>query len=327
MQVGIPAAKITIMNTGFNARFNTSLMAKQASDVWYKKVVRTFPSKGESEIHAWETLVPQLREWIGARQFNNVRARALTVMNRKFEGSLEVPVDKVADDLYGVFATPKIDRLAESAAKWVDQIVTPIFLYGEAGSYTTSDGIVVSTVTYDGESLFSANHPIDPDDISKGVQSNYYASGCALTPDNFERVEADFMSLKGENGLPLNLIPDTLICGPKLLKKARRVLESRLVLGANGSAGSEDNVNAGSASILMIPELAGLANTGTWFLAKLKSDIDRAIVFQDRQAPEFAEQTLPTSDGVFLNDMYRYGVKVRGATFGCIWQTLFKCNP
>ena len=300
----ITSANIKAMFVGFNTRFNNDL--KQAKP-WATQVATEFPSDGESETYAWETVVPQMREWIGERQFANLKSRDFTLVNKLYELSLEVPRTKLEDDKYNIFATPRLTNMAKSVAKWPDTLIAPLMLNGE------------SLATYDGQSFFSANHPVDQDDAASAVQSNYYASGYALTPANYGTVRNNMMALKDVNGLPLAIMPDTLIVPPQLADAGKKILENDLIATA---VGNESNIYKNTCKLLVLPEL--ISQPTVWYLAQLEDGI-RPFIWQLRKAPEFTSQDTPESDNVFNLDMYRYGARARGnAGFG-LWYKAAKC--
>lgn len=77
-----------------------------------------------------------------------------------------------------------------------------------------------------------------------------FKSNAPLTKANFETARAAMASLKGDEGRPLNIIPNMLVVGPELETAAEEILVvDRL---ANG----QTNPNKGKAEILMTPYLA-----------------------------------------------------------------------
>jgi phage major head subunit gpT-like protein len=71
-----------------------------------------------------------------------------------------------------------------------------------------------------------------------------------LTPDTYGLARASIMSLKGDHGRPLGLVPDLLVVPPSLERAARKIVASQLVNGG------ETNEWAGTAEVLMTPWLA-----------------------------------------------------------------------
>ncbi|WP_437759491.1 Mu-like prophage major head subunit gpT family protein [Sorangium sp. So ce1389] len=290
------------MYVGFNTRFNEDL---KLAKPWWSKIATMFPSTGESETYAWETVVPQMRQWIGSRQYANLKSRDFTLVNRTFELSLEVPRERVEDDKYGIFATPRLTNMAKSVAKWPDALIAPLLLNGQ------------SLPTFDGQNFFSASHPVDQDDPASATQSNYYASGKALTPTNYGEVRNNMMALVDVNGLPLSIMPDTLIVPPQLADVGKKILEADTIANAAGTA-SESNIQKGTADLLVIPEL--VSQPTAWYVACLGDGI-KPFIFQQRRAPEFVAMDRADSENVFALNVFRYGASARGeAGFGLFYK-------
>lgn len=302
----ITQANLQAAFTGFNTQFNNAL--KSAKNVWWSQLARRVPSTGEGEMHMWSDVAPRMREWIGERRIKNLVARSFFLANKKFENTIGVPRDKFEDDKYQIFAGSKIEGIARRAAKWPDEQVAPCLLNG------------ASTLTYDGQGFFSANHPVDIEDSSKGVQSNYYSSGKALTPANYDAVRAAMMNLVDSDGQVIGVMPDTLIVPPQLEGTARRIVEGDLIVQSNANS-NEYNPYKGTARVLVIPELA--SQPTAWYLAQLDIEADRPIIFQERKAPEF-EAVDGSNPYTFMNDEMLYGGRARGAAVGVLWQTIAK---
>jgi phage major head subunit gpT-like protein len=66
--------------------------------------------------------LPGVREWIGDRQFKQLRAANYTLANKKWESSLEFEKDDVDDDRTGSFL-PQIKQLADEATYHPDELL------------------------------------------------------------------------------------------------------------------------------------------------------------------------------------------------------------
>ncbi len=55
------------------------------------------------EAYGWLGQLPELREWIGGRHVKNLKAYGFTITNRKFESTVSVKRDDLADDRLGIF--------------------------------------------------------------------------------------------------------------------------------------------------------------------------------------------------------------------------------
>lgn len=309
----ITPARIAQLNAGFSLAFQKSLKGGQP---WWNKIARKVPSKTKSEVYGWQELAFVLREWVGSRHVKNMEGYVVELVNKDFEGTIGVNKNEIADDILGIFRqqNDQIIRLGRGAAKHPDRLVLDVLLNGQNG------GAVYET--YDGQAFFSANHPIAIyGDGPSGVQSNY-TTATDLSTTTYDAAVARFMAQVDHKGDPLGLMPDALIVGPYWRAESKKIVKAdtiaQVVTGEGVAAVS--NTNAGEVELIIIPEITGKE----WFLAKLGVEEERAIVYQERLAPEFTYMTSPTDEGVFMTRELRFGVEMRGAAKGVIWQTLHK---
>jgi len=313
----ITTSSLRAMFKGFQVLFKNGMTM---AEPWASKVARTVPSTGEEETYTWLTAIPSLRHWVGPRVIENLRTRDFTIKNKPFEGTLGVEREKIEDDKFGIYGD-YASLLGQQAAKHPDNCIAPIFLFGEQVLYVDPLIGPVSLVVYDGQPLFSDVHPIDQDDPNSVVQSNYYPSGMPLTPDNYELVRANMRSLVDVNGRKLGIKPDTLIVSPQKESTGKRIVEAETIARGNSQ---EDNVNQGTAEVLVLEELSDDPNA--WFLAMLKNPVMRPIMYQERQKPRF-QALMNGSEYAFINNQYLAGVDSRGNAAPAVWQSIAKCRP
>lgn len=121
------------------------------------------------------------------------------------------------------------------------------------------------------------------------------------------------MTIKGENGKSLKIVPDLLVVSPQNEAKAREILFADLISG-------NTNVNKNTCELLVVPELADYAEQ--WYLLCTKRYI-RPLVFQEREKPVLVAKNKDTDDNVFFENEYLYGIKARyNAGYG-LWQLAF----
>jgi phage major head subunit gpT-like protein len=77
-----------------------------------------------------------------------------------------------------------------------------------------------------------------------------FASKAPLTPENFKAARAAMASLKGDEGRPLNIVPNLLVIPPVLEDEAEEILKVKRTIGG------KDNPHFGKAEILMTPWLS-----------------------------------------------------------------------
>ena len=74
-----------------------------------------------------------------------------------------------------------------------------------------------------------------------------FKSTAELTPENFTAARAAMAKLVGDEGRPLNIVPNLLVVPPELESKAEEILK------VGRTTGGKDNPNKGKAEILMTP--------------------------------------------------------------------------
>lgn len=125
------------------------------------KIAMTVPSASRGETYGWLGMFPQLREWIGQRQVNSLKAHGFTITNRTFESTVSVKRNDVADDRLGVFK-PFVAEMGMAAKRHPDELIFGLLKSG------------FDTKCFDGTNFFAANHPVEIDG-KKATLSNYQA--------------------------------------------------------------------------------------------------------------------------------------------------------
>jgi phage major head subunit gpT-like protein len=149
----ITQAQLNAINTSMIARFNKGLAAKNED---WKKIAKLISSNGKSNTYAFLSQFPAFREWVGARLHKTANATAFQVLNRKFENTLDIPVDELEDDNWGMYAD-----VAESFGVSVHDLMNDL-VFGKVP-------LGFSEVCYDNQFFFDTDHPIYPNEDGTGV--------------------------------------------------------------------------------------------------------------------------------------------------------------
>lgn len=317
----VNGTNLTALFTGFDARFSAAY-AKAAAESFIDKMSMQVDSKTSIQSYAWMGKIPQMREWVGSREIQNLTTRAYSLANRKFEETIGIGKDEIDDDQFGTYA-PVLDQLAISAAWLYDQIAIPIIQNGN--TTTTSAG-----AAYDGVAFFSTVHPKDPDNSGAGTQSNRLTSSglSAETLDNAKKAMREFV---GANGRTYGITPDTLIVPAGLETLARTLIQAPVLAAPKVSSGGATQVGSNSNTwlntldLIVVPDLgiAGGAQATNWYLASLKGAL-KPFVKQVREPATTSYMVNPTDYSVFMQDQFNYGVRARGAVGYAFWQTMVR---
>lgn len=113
----------------------------------HDKVAMTVVSSGRDETYGWLGQFPQLREWLtGDREVKDLAAHSFALANRKFESTIGVKREDIADDRLGVFK-PMFAEMGHLAALHPEELIFGLLKSG------------FSELCFDGQNYFDADHP------------------------------------------------------------------------------------------------------------------------------------------------------------------------
>ncbi len=265
------------------------------------------PSRFALETYSWLADIGDAREWLGSREVERLKERSFQVINKTYEKTVGIDEEKLEDNAEAegavVTAGEISKRIAYAMARIPDVLRTFILQNGQ------------SILGYDGQNLFDTDHPTSLDNAS-GSQSNYWASGLALSAANFLTARARLMTFRAENGLP-RPFDGTLVLEvpPALEGEGRTILEAQY--GANGST----NITRGMARLVVNPLLAG--QDTTWYLWISGGAGVGVAVLQERRKPRLVTKNSPTDDNMFWDREAIFGGDARyGAAPGAWWRAI-----
>lgn len=288
----INAKNINSLSNSVRVLFNKALSETSAN---YEKIAMRIPSNTRETTYAWMGQIPNMREWIGDREIQNLASYDYTIKNKTFELTTSIPVNDVADDLYGVYR-PVFSEMGASAKKHPDTLVFGLLSKG------------FEKDCYDGVPYFSDSHPVGRGNVT---QSNIGHK--KLSAESYAEARSSMMIVKGDHGRSLNIMPDLLVVAPQKEAKARELLFADIIAGST-------NINKNTCDLLVAPELADYPER--WFLFCTKRYV-KPIIFQEREKAILVCKNKETDDNVFYEDKIIYGVKARyNVGFG-LWQLAF----
>ena len=155
--MALDTAVATAIKRGITRRFD--MITDTANDEQFYPMVSTImPSTGSDEQYAFLGSMPGVREWLGDRDFNQLRAGDFLIKNKLWESSVLLDRHKISDDRLAMFNT-SIDDLAIEATNHPDELLFDVLLAGG------------TDLCWDGIAFFSASHVWG----DSGTQSNIYA--------------------------------------------------------------------------------------------------------------------------------------------------------
>ena len=284
------------LRSEFFSRFN-------AATTHFQDLATRVESNGESENYKWLGSVPRMREWGTGRVARGVRTESYSVENLKYESTLEIDRDEIADDKTGQIRI-RIGELATRAATHKDYLIAQLLLNGETAGFNS----------YDNVSFFNDAHISG----ASGSQDNKLTS-VAVAPDDPTVAEfktglkaaiASLLGFKDDQAEPMAISATGLVCVvPTTMYLTALEAVSAALLA------STSNVVQGAARVVAFP---WLTDASKWYL--LKTDgVVRPFIFQDREPVEFTALTEDSDEG-FRREKFLYGVRARYRLAYGYWQ-------
>ncbi len=135
---------LTKLRTGFSAAYKRGLRQEASS---YGKVATIVPASTKEQRYGWLGKVPNVREWLGPRQIQNLTEADYTIRERVWEMTIGVDRDDIETDNLGIY-TPLFEEMGDSTTAFKDQLVWGLLAAGFA------------TNCYDGQFFFDTDHPV-----------------------------------------------------------------------------------------------------------------------------------------------------------------------
>ena len=269
----------------------------------FQTLATRIPSTSDSETYKWLGTVPKMREWGTGRLVQGLRTESYSVENLKYEATIEVDRDEIADDQTGQIRI-RVGELAQRAATHKDFLIGNLLINGETAGFNS----------YDGVSFFNDAHVSG----SSGSQDNNLTYDATSTDeptvDEFKaalkQAIGQMLAFKDDQGEPMLISVSGLVVvvPPTMLFTALEAINASLVSNTS-------NILEGAARVISLP---WLTDASKWYL--LKNDgVLRPFIFQDREPVEFNALT-EESEESFKREKFLYGVRARyRLTYG-YWQ-------
>jgi len=149
----LTSGELLALKTTLVARFNAGLVGQRED---WKKIAKAIASGSHSNTYGWLTQFPAFIEWTGSRTHKAVKERAYTVVNKKFENTVDIPREDIEDDNFGHYGD-----IAQSYGESIND------LYNDLIFAALNDGF--SSECYDGQYFFDTDHPVYPNEDGTGT--------------------------------------------------------------------------------------------------------------------------------------------------------------
>jgi phage major head subunit gpT-like protein len=308
--------------------------ANSVTEAWNSKISRVYPVQGEQWVEAWIEMLPKYREWLGARQTQNVKPRTFLVPVKNWELTVELDQfrleDSTAQQAQSYYA-PTVSFMGLQAKKLWDYQLRD--LIEASGAYTGSASWQLGP---DGLTFWNTAHLIDTYNAALGTYSNDYTgnSGTAVSPggpfttNGFNTLWEDMALRKNESGEKFGIQPNLSMFPIQLKAAAQTILQSQfyappamgtLGTGSNANAafvGALDNPLRGWTDLMINPDLTSAT---AWYMLLTTAPVKPFSILL-RTAPDLVPRISPNDPVVFNMHKYLYGSHARGTpTWGLPW--------
>jgi hypothetical protein len=276
---------------------------------WIDLISMLFTSDQESETYKWLGMAPALREWVGGRQAKGFRENGITIANKKYEATLEVPVDWMRRDKTGQIQV-RINEMAQRAQAHWASLLTSLIIAGE------------STACYDGQYFFDTDHS----EGASGSQSNDIEANISTTtaPTAAEFQAAvlaavqQIMGLKDDQGEPMNEAARqfvVMVPVPFMSAAAAALNNPIITTGSTSFTNTLVNLGGFGFALAINPRL-----TWTEKFAVFRSDGGVAPFIRQEEEALKISAIAENSEEEFRYDRHLYGIKaMRNVGYG-YWQ-------
>lgn len=158
----ITGTALKTLGTSFNALFSSGLgMVAAQRDA----IATTVPSTTSTNEYAWLGALPNMREWLGDRQVQQLKGHGYSVENKDFELTVEVLRKHIEDDNIGSY-NMRFKAMGQSVAAHPEQLCWSLLANGH------------NTLCYDGQFFFDTDHPVlDAGGAQQSVSNSLAGAG------------------------------------------------------------------------------------------------------------------------------------------------------
>lgn len=278
---------------------------------WVDRIAMPVMSDQSKEDYAWLGNVPQMREWKGGRQSRKLREFEYSITNKKYEATIDIPLDWVRRDKTGLVQRRISDLARRNAAHW-RSLLTTIIANGHAGTYG---------LCYDGQFYFDTDHA----EGDSGTQDNDLTLdiGTANAPTAAEMETAiktivqTMVGYKDDAGELINEDMTSLLImvPPNMLGAATAAIGLPVIV--DGSASRTALLPNWGNFTFEVAANARLTATDVFFA--FRSDVNDGLVRQEEYGPDITDKA-EGSDYEHDTDAWQFGIKAsRNVGFG-FWQ-------
>jgi phage major head subunit gpT-like protein len=279
------------LRTGYNVIFQQALGELAGVNQDWAKIASEMPSTTDRESYNWLGAIPAMSEWKDVRQLNDLRDWDYTLVNKHWEATLQVDRDALSDDKYGMIKS----RIRSLARAYLKKVTAEVFSQLDDGETLTA---------FDGSAFFADTRVIGASANIDNLLSGAYSASATEVRSGLAAAVSSMRNFQDDQGNPMNLMPDTVVCGPEM----EILIKEALLPGVAGTRRPEmDYVKT-----IVVSPWIDLDQTD-WYCLCTSEEV-KPVILQNRQAPEFVSLDDPKGERAFIKRQFLYGVDARFVT-------------
>lgn len=277
------AYPIAVVERGLQVSLSRSLSMFQAQrdiNPGLFALANRIPSTGADEKYGWIGAMPQVAEWLGELNAEQLKSYDYTIKNKDFAAPLFINENDIADDRVGVMSM-LTEALAQRIVQHPRQLLIDLIINGDA------------TAAYDGVNFFS--------DVSGVRTFDNLLGGTGVTlaqlGTDLQSALVAMAKFADDKGEILNIQGNVIVCPVALENNFRRLVFS--TADPNATAGT-DTFNPFSGRFTVIGDARLDADDANdWYLFSTQ-EIVRPFIYQERQtAMPMMERKANTKQWIF----------------------------
>ena len=304
-----------VIDTGLNLKGARGIFFQRLAEIrkasWAPDLMVTEKSTTDTERYRWVGQVPNVREWGTGRKAKGLYPFSYDVVNRKWENTLEVDRDELADDQLGQIRQ-RIQDLAERAARHPEYLIAQLLINGGTSGYNSYDALTYFNDAHAIGAASTQDNNLTCDISSVDVPT---VADCLLS---FKAGVAAFMGFTDDQGEPLHMDGNgiTIMVHPTPYLTWLEAMTSKLI-------SNSDNV-ALKFQPRVIP-VPWFTDVSMHYFLKPGGGGHKPFLFQVREPLSF--DTVGTgSEEEFHREKYYYGTRARYELTYARWETAIRCN-
>jgi phage major head subunit gpT-like protein len=264
--MALDTAKATVTLRTLTKKFDNAV---QAATPFYPKLATIVQSDGADEAYGGLGSMPGVREWLGDRQFKELRAGTFTLANKHWESSLLISKNDMADDRMALYG-PAIENLGQEAACHPDELFFQTMIAG------------ATTACFDGQNFFDTDHAWGDSGTQDNDLTGAAATGTAPTAAEFRAAfhtcRTTMLKYKNDQGKFLNR--PTTMKGKNLVVVVPPEMELAAYEGLTATIlGNNSNVVIDAPEIIVSNYITDAA---TFYVFNVGSPL-KPFIFQQRE--------------------------------------------